>query len=333
MQVEKYLKNKQPIIYRTFLRSFENHHLSHAYLISGNPGTPLLEVAKYLAKTILCDSPDPLACNNCITCLRVDDNNYPDFIVLDGSKKTIKKDEVGRIETQFEKTAFESKGVMIYIIHLVENMGLEAINSILKFLEEPGSEIYAFLTTNNENNVLPTILSRCQILRLKLVNRQEVIEDAIELNVPQEDAELLSYFYNDGELIYDILDNKEEKEYYEDAKTAFVEFLKNLGKEDRREAVYFAQKSIIPLVKTKESTRFFLDMLTEAFEDILNIQQGKEPTLKSYDTILQSLANRLTNVSQSLIEILKDRNLINLNVNTSLLMDHLVLSIIKEDAK
>ena len=330
MQVAKYLETKQPIIYRTFVRSLENHHLSHAYLISGNPGTPLLQVAKYLAKSILCDNPEPLACNNCITCLRVDDENYPDFIILDGSAKTIKKEEVGNIEEQFEKTAFESKGIMIYIIHLVENMGVEAINSILKFLEEPGSEIYAFLTTNNENNVLPTIISRCQLLRLKLVNRQEVIEDAISLNVPQEDAELLSYFYNDGELIYDIVNDKEKVDDYKDAKDAFVDFLEALKKEDKREAIYYAQTSIIPLVKTKESARFFLDMLVEGFEDILNIQQGKSPILKSYDTILKELSDKLAHVDESLIEILKDRNLINLNVNTSLLMDHLVFSIIEE---
>lgn len=330
MQVAKYLETKQPIIYRTFVRSLQNKHLSHAYLISGNPGTPLLDVAKFLAKSILCDNPDPLACNNCITCLRVDDNNYPDFIVLDGSKKNIKKEEVGNIETQFEKTAFEAKGIMIYILHLVENMSVEAINSILKFLEEPESEIYAFLTTNNENNVLPTIISRCQLLRLKLVDRQEVINDAVNLNVPQDDAELLSYFYNDGELIYDVLDNKEDKANYEDAKNAFVEFLEALGKEDKREAIYFSQQSIIPLVKTKGSARFFLDMLVEGFEDILNIQQGKSPILKSYATILQGLADSLSHVDESLIEILKDRNLINLNVNTSLLMDHLVFNIIKE---
>ncbi len=330
MQVAKYLQTKQPIIYRTFVRSLENHHLSHAYLISGNPGTPLLQVAKYLAKSILCDNPDPLACNNCITCLRVDDDNYPDFIVLDGSAKTIKKEEVGNIEEQFEKTAFESKGIMIYIIHLVENMGVEAINSILKFLEEPGSEIYAFLTTNNENNVLPTIISRCQLLRLKLVNRQEVIDEAVKLTVPQEDAELLSYFYNDGELIFDIVNDKEKIDDYKDAKDAFVDFLEALKKDDKREAIYFAQTSIIPLVKTKESARFFLDMLVEAFEDILNIQQGKSPILKSYDTILKELSDKLKHIDESLIEILKDRNLINLNVNTSLLMDHLVFSIIEE---
>ena len=331
MQVAKYLENKQPIIYRTFVRSLQNKHLCHAYLISGNPGTPLLEVAKYLAKSILCDSPDPLACNNCITCLRIDDNNYPDFIVLDGSKKNIKKEEVGNIETQFEKTAFEAKGKMIYILHLVENMSVEAINSILKFLEEPGSEIYAFLTTNNENNVLPTIISRCQLLRLKLVDRKEVINEAISLNVPVDDAELLSYFYNDGELIYDILNDKEEKENYDDAKNAFVEFLKALNDEDNKKAIFYSQKSIIPLVKTKESARFFLDMLVNAFEDLLNIQHDKSPILKSYDTILQELARKLSHIDESLIEILKDRNLINLNVNISLLMDHLVLHIIKEN--
>jgi hypothetical protein len=162
------------------------------------------------------------------------------------------------------------------------------------------------------------------------VDRKEVINDAISLNVPKEDAELLSYFYNDGELIYDVLDSKDEKNDYEDAKKAFVEFLEALNKEDKREAIYYAQSSIIPLVKTKESARFFLDMLVEGFEDILNIQQGKSPMLESYGTILQGLASSLARVDECLIEILKDRNLINLNVNTSLLMDHLVFNIIKE---
>ena len=127
------------------------------------------------------------------------------------------------------------------------------------------------------------------------------------------------------------MDSKEEKDNYMDAKNAFKEFLEALGKEDKREAIYYAQQSIIPLVKTKESARFFLDMLVEAFEDILNMQQGKLPFLKSYATILQELSEKLSHVDESLIEILKDRNLINLNVNTSLLMDHLVFRIIKED--
>lgn len=330
MQVEKYLEKYQPVIYKTFKNSLQKEKLSHAYLLSGNPGTPLLEVAKFLAKSILCDDPSPLACNNCITCLRVDDENYPDFIVFDGSKGSIKKEEVASVEEQFEKTAFESKGIMIYVLHLIENSTEQAINSILKFLEEPGKNVYAFLTTNNENSILPTIISRCQVLHLKLVDRNTVIQDAINEGVSQEDAELLSYFYNDGELIAEILEDEDEKDAYEAAKEATVKFLEELGKEDPRELVYFEQNSLVPLVKTKESARFFIDMLTQAFKDILSIQNGDYPILKSYDTMLRELADKLTNVEETLIEILKNRNLINLNVNISLLLDHLVLSIIRE---
>ena len=234
MQIEKYLKEHQPIVYQTFVNSLKNKTLSHAYLLVGNTGTPLFDVAKYLAKTILCDDPSPLACDNCITCLRIDSDNYPDMIVLDGSKGTIKKEDVLNIESRFEKTAFESKGIMIYIINLVENMTIESVNSILKFLEEPESEIYAFLTTNNENNVLPTILSRCQILHLKNGDRKSVINEAIEMGVDQSDAELLSYFYNDAELIFDLLRDEDEASYYKTSKKAFEELLNILKEGDKR---------------------------------------------------------------------------------------------------
>lgn len=331
MQVDTYLKKYQPIVYQTFVNSLQANHLSHAYLISGNPGTPLLEVAKHLAKSILCDDPSPLACNSCITCLRIDDENYPDFVVIDGSKGRIKKEEVGSIETQFEKTAFESKGIMIYILHLVENMTIEAINSILKFLEEPESEIYAFLTTNNESGILPTIISRCQVLRLKQIDRNQVIQGAISLGVEPVDAELLSYFYNDSELIQDILENDETKDNYFEAKKALEELITDLKDNDFRASLYFTQTYIITQIKTLPEARFFLDMLGQVFEDILNIKHNREPILKSYDTILRELANKLPHIQESLLEILKDRNLLNLNVNVSLLLDNLILNIIKED--
>ena len=331
MQIDNYLKKHQPIIYQTFVNSLKANHLSHAYLISGNPGTPLLEVARHLAKSILCDDPSPLACDSCITCLRIDDENYPDFVVIDGSKGRIKKEEVGNIETQFEKTAFESKGIMIYILHLVENMTVEAVNSILKFLEEPESEIYAFLTTNNESGILPTIISRCQVLRLKQVDRNQVIKEAIDLGVEQVDAELLSYFYNDSELIQNILENDETKDDYFESKKALEELLTNLKDNDFRASLYFTQTYILPQIKSLVEARFFLDMLGQVFEDILNIKHNKEPLLKSYDTILRELANKLPHIEESLLEILKYRNKLNLNVNISLLLDNLILNIIKED--
>lgn len=330
MQLDKYLREKQPIIYQTFTNSLKNHTLSHAYLIVGNPGTPLLETAKFLAKTVLCDDPSPLACSNCITCLRIESENYPDVITLDGSKATIKKDDVLNIESRFEKTAFETKGIMIYIIHLVENMTLEAVNSILKFIEEPEGEVYAFLTTNNINNVLPTIVSRCQTLNLKSVDRKEIIRDSIDLSIEPEDAELLSYFYNDSELIYDLLKDEDESENYFISKKAVLGLLNALNEGNYKDAIYYEQKEIVPLVKTKEEMRFFIDLLTEFFEDLLNKKCNREISLRSYDTILTSLCSKLPHIEKSLSELLKQRNLVNTNINISLQLDHLTMYISKE---
>lgn len=331
MQIGKYLEKYQPVIYKTFVNSLNNKALSHAYLLVGNPGTPLLDTAKYLAKTILCDDPSPLACDTCITCLRFDSENYPDVIMLDGSKGTIKKDDVLNIEARFDKTALDEKGIMIYIINLVENMTIEAVNSMLKFLEEPGAEIYAFLTTNNENNVLQTIISRCQTLHLKSRDREEVIEEAIELGVERSDAEILSYFYNDGELIQEFINSEaDDVDDYKNMKEDILLLLNSISEGTSQDAIYVMEKEIISKVKTKNELRYFIDMLTQFFEDLVNLNAGRDVTLKSYSEVLTSASTKIPHVKESLLEILKQRNLTNINTNISLQLDHIIHYITKE---
>ncbi len=331
MQVEKYLKKYQPVIYQTFVNSLQKGQLSHAYLISGTNGSPLLDIAKFFAKSILCDDPSPLACNSCITCLRVDDDNYPDFFVFDGSKSTIKKDAVTTIESSFEKKAFENKGIRIYILHLIENMTIEAINSILKFLEEPGQQIYAFLTTNNENSILPTIISRCQVLRMKLIDKNIVINDAVSFGVDKKDAELLSYFYNDGELIKEIIDDQDNNEVFFTAKKCFEETIQVMDESDKDALIYYVQGNISNQIKSKEACRYFINMLVMAFEDMIAISNEKQPFLESYATILEHLSTKLSHISESLIELLRCATAINTNVNITLLIDHVFYTITKED--
>lgn len=330
MRVENYLKKYQPVIYKSFLNALENNKLSHAYLLIGNPGMPLLEISKFLAKSIVCEDPSPLACNNCITCMRIDDDNYPDFIVCDGSKESIKKSQIDEIEEHFGNVAFEKNGKKIYILHLIENMTIEATNSILKFLEEPEDNVYAFLTTNNENSILPTIISRCQSLHLKLIERNIVINDAIDLGIDQNDATILSYFYNDSELIFDLLNNEDSKERFYCSVKLVEDLFDTLVNQGKREAIYYTQTVIEKNVTTKESFRFFLDLLAQFFEDLINIQNNKEVILNNYDKILHDSLNVITHIDESLVEILKQRNLINLNLNIPLQIDHLIFEIIKE---
>ena len=179
MPLAAYIKNKQPLVYRVFSNALQSGKLAHAYLLLGETGTPLKETAIYLAKSILCDYPDPLADEKCIVCQRIELDEYPDFVFYDGEEGTVKKGDVSSLTALFSQTPLEAKGIMVYVINHVENMTAEAANSLLKFLEEPPANTYAILTSQNEAKVLPTIASRCEKMRLLLSSRKEVIEEAL----------------------------------------------------------------------------------------------------------------------------------------------------------
>ena len=326
MQIDKYLQEYQPIIYKTFVNALETNKLSHAYLLSGSVGMPLKEVALYLAKSLICDNPNPLACNECITCMRVDEGNYADIMVFGDGNSKIKKGDIEKITSNFDKTALEEKGIMIYVLHLVESMTAVAVNSLLKFLEEPGKNIYAFLTTENESKLLPTIISRTQVLRFKEINRQDVIKDAENMGVFAENAEILSGFYNDAKTIKEISESKE----FETAKQCLTDQLNALVISND-DAVYTCQRFIIPTLKQAAPTKLYIKMLTEIFKDLLNLSVNESITLKSYDNILHELLNHVSHIDKSLIILMTSLKKLDYNVNIGLLLDHIIYSITKEE--
>ena len=325
MQIENYLQEYQPVIYKTFVNALKTNKLSHAYLLSGSVGMPLKEVALYLAKSLICDNPNPLACNKCITCMRVDEGNYADVMVFGDGNTKIKKGDIEKITSTFDKTALEKKGVMIYVLHLVETMTAVAVNSLLKFLEEPGKNIYAFLTTENESKLLPTIISRTQVLRFREIDREKVIKDAENMGVFAENAEILSGFYNDANTIKEISESKD----YEFAKQCLTDQLNSLllSSDD---AVYTCQKTIIPALKQAAPTRLYIKMLTEIFKELLNLSVNESITLKSYDNILHELLNHVSHIDKTLIVLMTSLKKLDYNVNTGLLLDHIIYSITKE---
>ena len=325
MQIEQYLEQYQPVIYKTFVNAKNNNKFSHAYLLSGSIGMPLMQTAMYLAKSLICDNPNPLACEQCITCLRVDEGNYSDLMVFDGSEGRIKKEDVQRITGSFDKSALEDKGIMIYVIHLVENMTSVAVNALLKFLEEPGRNIFAFLTTENESKVLPTIISRTQVLRFREIDRQEIINNAETAGVLAEDAEILSGFYNDSDTIVNISQSDE----YKIAKQALDDQLNSLliSNDD---AVFTCQRLVVPAIKSYDIARLYIKMLAEVFKDLLNLSLKGDITLKCYDTILHELLGHVQHIDKSLLITLSSLNRLDLNVNIPLLLDHIVYEITKE---
>ncbi len=320
-----YLRVKQPMLATTFSNALLNNRLGHAYLLKGEAGTPLKEIAIFLAQSLVCDYPEGLACENCWNCLRIADGNYADFTLIDGETAAIKKEAVQSLESDFGKTGIEPKGILIYVIHLVENMTDEAVNALLKFLEEPSQDVYAILTTENEARVLPTIISRSQVLSVLLEPRSQVIKEALALEVPAPDAELLSYFYNEPNLIKEHL----EDELYLEVKELLLALLEALTR-NQSEALFLLQNRIAPAFRTKETARYFLDLLSDMLLNAINLRAGNQSLIPSYDKILTALYEKKPHLDNLVIETMKLRSALDLNLNIALAFDHLGYLLSKE---
>lgn len=322
--VKSILETSQKVAYKTIYNAFLNNKRSHAYLISATKGAPTKEMAIFLAQSFLCENPAPLACEECLTCIRVADGSYSDFILVDGSKSTIKKEDVEYIQSAFSKTALEIKGLKIYIIHLIEKATAGAINSLLKFLEDPTDDVVAILTTENINMVLDTIISRCQLLRLMTFSKEEIIAEIENKGVDHEDALILSSKYSDVEDIMDIYENHEFIMIKDLVVETVVQIEKNISGLN-----YFVQNEVMPKIKKDKNNCFvYLDLLETLLQDVLKLSLGQQILFVNQKDTLTKLVMEKINVQKMIEHIMLEKNKIFFNCEVNLLLDSLFYKIV-----
>ena len=324
MDFKTYLETRQPLVFRIFSNAVRNKKIAQTYLIKGNEGAPVLETARFLAKSLVCENASPLACSSCLNCLRFEEGNYSDFMLLDGEKRTLKVTDIEELQAFLSSSYMERSGKKIYVIHCLENSNKETLNALLKTLEEPYENVYAFITTRNDSRLLPTILSRCQILNLLPSGKEALREELAEKGVSIDDAEILSALYNHTETILATL----EDEKYKTVKECLSDALDALD-ESLYKGLFYAQSELISRIKTKEQARLFIDLLSLVFKDILYIRNNQKATLGIYSPVLTRLAKKIANVDQIYSEIMLARGKIESNVSISLLLEHLFISMIK----
>lgn len=156
--------NSQFIAYSLLNNAIKKDRLSHAYLIDGNNCDYAFDFVMAFVKEIICNDVNSNEEKE-IICSRIDDDNYPEVKIIDSSSLIIKKEQMIDLQSIFSLKAIEGKK-RIYIIKDCEKMNKQAANCMLKFLEEPSDNIIAILFTNSVNSLLPTIISRCQMIRL-----------------------------------------------------------------------------------------------------------------------------------------------------------------------
>jgi DNA polymerase-3 subunit delta' len=138
--------------------------LSHAYLFRGPDGVGKKRTAMTLAAYLNC--PDPQegdACGRCSSCRKYFSGNHPDLVIIEPEGAAIKIGQVRELKHRLSFSPLEAE-TRIIILEDVQTMRREASNSLLKTLEEPPSGNLLILTADVAGDVLPTIVSRCQVI-------------------------------------------------------------------------------------------------------------------------------------------------------------------------
>lgn len=312
------LKQQQPVVYQTLENALLYHKLAHAYLFYGPAGTPKKDTAVLLVQSLLCEEKG-FACEVCDECERIKHGNYADMIVIDGSDTSIKKADIVKLQHEFNKTGLESHGKKVYMIDHVENATADALNSLLKFLEEPSGDMMAILLAEQLDQVLPTIVSRCQLIPFTPLTRQHCYE-ACQQELDGLDAYLLSSMIRNVEEIKEA----SESEDYQHARHLFKGFLDNYVISPYRSLLFLQLEGTKNSQKKleKKHVQYLLSMLDLFFKDCMY----PNGTIKDswYLETIQKFHTMKIDYIQILQVLMNMQDKLLRSVNINLLLDQMV---------
>ncbi|MDQ7030248.1 MAG: DNA polymerase III subunit delta' [Ardenticatenia bacterium] len=157
---------------------------AHAYLFVGPPHVGKRTVARWFARALVCEGDGPAPCGRCRACGLVHAGRHPDVRAVDleaqrhllGEKRpsaVYKVELVRRLQADWAIRPLEAPWKVL-IVERADRMTPQAANAFLKTLEEPPPFVVLILTALDEENLLPTIRSRCQLVRLRPVPAGEI---------------------------------------------------------------------------------------------------------------------------------------------------------------
>ncbi|MDF1519059.1 MAG: DNA polymerase III subunit delta' [Brevefilum sp.] len=171
--------------------------LRHAYLIVGPQGVGRRTLALRFAQAINCENPPRQGdfCGVCKTCRQIGAMSHPDLDLLQPQEghKDILIDQVRELQHRLSLSPYAAP-YRIALLPDFQRTTTEAMNALLKTLEEPAEKVVLLLTADALENLLPTVVSRCELIRLRpasLKDTSAYLQSVFDL--PDEKAELFAH--------------------------------------------------------------------------------------------------------------------------------------------
>ncbi|MDO6426925.1 hypothetical protein Q4489_07885 [Thalassotalea sp. 1_MG-2023] len=155
------------------LQQIKKQTLPHALMVTGVAGSGKLELVNWLAQSLLCqvssvvDEPNSVVpCQQCKGCHLAKQASHPDLFHVELTSNHVGVDQVRALGRFLEKTAQFGQH-QVAIVHQADKLTEPAGNALLKTLEEPTKNSFIVLIANDEQRLLPTLISRCRVIAIR----------------------------------------------------------------------------------------------------------------------------------------------------------------------
>jgi DNA polymerase-3 subunit delta' len=301
----------------------------HAYLFAGPPGLGRRTLALRFAQALNCQTPVEagIPCGACRDCRQIAAMQHPDLAIVqaDAEGGTLKVDQIREARRSLTLKPYQAKYRVALFLRFQEAND-NAANALLKTLEEAPSYAVLILTTDNPEQLLPTIVSRCEVLRLRPLEIEKVKRELEGRGVESSQAKLVAHL-SGGRFGYalrlvddpSLLEQREER----------LNDLQGLISASRLEKFAYADK----LSRDKDSMRQAILIWLSYWRDVMLRSAQAETPLINVDRNLEieDLAGRLDlSAARKVVGGLEDvLEKMEKNVNARLLAEVLLLDLPK----
>ena len=256
-----------------------NTNLRHAYLLTGPQGVGRRTLAIRLAQSLNCGTPpEPgVPCRICRSCKQIEAGQHVDLLVIKKlvDKKEISVDQIREVGKFLSLKPYMSAYKVVLITNFEEST-LNAQNALLKTLEEAPGFAILLLTAENAEQLLPTVVSRCEILRLRPLKVDVVSGFLVSRGIPGDLANLCAHL-SGGRPGYAL--NLSSDAQALAFRVEKLDEMKALLADRLHARIHYAEK----LVKEKEKFRQTLFIWLSFWRDVLLKTSGADVALTNID--------------------------------------------------
>jgi DNA polymerase-3 subunit delta' len=255
-------------------RSIATGKLSHAYLFVGPRQVGKHTLAKATAQAILCTGDEP-PCGTCRACRLVMADRHPDVQLIAPDGTSIKIEAIREMQHAVSLSAVEGPHRVV-IIDEFDRATTSAANALLKTLEEPPRGVVLLLTTARLESLLPTIVSRCQVISLRLLPVERVIAALRARGIESGQAHLLGRL-SQGRIGWALAAAQDEHLLAQ--RQQALDAVRSLRHASHVDRFSWAQS----LSKKPDQVPYVLDIMASWWRDVLLLAAGSKAPIANVD--------------------------------------------------